>query len=213
MTETAEDFIARRSRVDLYSDAEHAIREAVQAVERLPADIRLTDAVVLLDGARNKVADYVDEHHEFVLATPDDGGTYTLTKEQAGFVRMFRIAVGQLSMSLSSELFLLGLEEPRAMNVPVGEMLRAASVIACAVAKNHLHREPSPALWRKTTAVIFERAITDVGATMADDRDVTALLREARQYVSDAGGDEDGEVKTHSAALLAEIDAALGEAA
>jgi hypothetical protein len=35
------------------------------------------------------------------------------------------------------------------------------------------------------------------------------LLREARQYVADAGSDEDPETQTHSAALLKEIDAAL----
>ena len=35
------------------------------------------------------------------------------------------------------------------------------------------------------------------------------LLREARQYVADAGSDEDPETQKHSAALLAEIDHAL----
>ena len=35
------------------------------------------------------------------------------------------------------------------------------------------------------------------------------LLREARQYIADAGSDEDSETQTNSAALLAEIDAAL----
>jgi len=36
-----------------------------------------------------------------------------------------------------------------------------------------------------------------------------ALLREARQYVADAGGDEDAETLRLSEALLAEIDAHL----
>jgi len=35
------------------------------------------------------------------------------------------------------------------------------------------------------------------------------LLREARQYIADAGSDEDSETQTNSAALLAKIDAAL----
>lgn len=44
------------------------------------------------------------------------------------------------------------------------------------------------------------------------DRDnLLRLLREARQYVSDAGSDEDAETQIHSAALLKEIDAALKE--
>jgi hypothetical protein len=38
---------------------------------------------------------------------------------------------------------------------------------------------------------------------------LSALLREARQYVSDAGSDEDGETQSHSTALLSAIDTAL----
>lgn len=40
--------------------AEKAIRDALSAVEGVGAHPLLTDAVVLLDQARNKVADYVD---------------------------------------------------------------------------------------------------------------------------------------------------------
>lgn len=50
----------RRSRLDLMSEAERAIYDATQAVERAGADTRLTDAVVLLQAAREKVADFVD---------------------------------------------------------------------------------------------------------------------------------------------------------
>ena len=52
--------IPRRSRLDHNTDAELAIRAAVDAVERIGADVRLTDAVVLLQEAREAVADYVD---------------------------------------------------------------------------------------------------------------------------------------------------------
>jgi len=38
-----------------------------------------------------------------------------------------------------------------------------------------------------------------------------ALLREARQYVADAGSDEDSETQSNSAALLSAIDAALAQ--
>jgi hypothetical protein len=41
--------------------AELRIMDAIGAVERMAADVRLTEAVVLLDQARNKVADYVDD--------------------------------------------------------------------------------------------------------------------------------------------------------
>lgn len=54
------DDIPRRARLDLNTPAELAIRSAMAAVEEAGADPRLTDAVVLLDRARNIVADYVD---------------------------------------------------------------------------------------------------------------------------------------------------------
>lgn len=52
--------IPRRIRIDRMTEAERAIFEAAQFVEGLPADPRLTDAVVLLGAARDAVADYVD---------------------------------------------------------------------------------------------------------------------------------------------------------
>lgn len=41
--------------------AELAIRDAIDAVESLPADIRLTQAVTLLSAAQTRLADYVDK--------------------------------------------------------------------------------------------------------------------------------------------------------
>jgi len=54
------DEIPRRNRIDKLIPAEKAIYDAVQAVEELPAHPKLTDAVVLLQAARESVADYVD---------------------------------------------------------------------------------------------------------------------------------------------------------
>ncbi len=54
------DGIPRRNRIDLLTPAELAIRQAVAAVENLPAHPLLTDAVVLLGQARDKVADFVE---------------------------------------------------------------------------------------------------------------------------------------------------------
>lgn len=54
------DSIPRRARLDLNTPAELAIRRAMDAVEAVGADPLLTDAVILLDQARQKVADYVD---------------------------------------------------------------------------------------------------------------------------------------------------------
>lgn len=50
----------RRNRIDRMTEAELAIRNAVDAVERAGADPRLTKAVTLLYEAREMVADFVD---------------------------------------------------------------------------------------------------------------------------------------------------------
>lgn len=51
----------RRSCVYLLSPAEKAVYDAVQAVENVGADVRLTEAIVLLSQARENLADYFDE--------------------------------------------------------------------------------------------------------------------------------------------------------
>lgn len=56
--------VPRRSFIDRLSPPEGKIREAMLAVEGLPADPRLTEALNLLDAAWQKVADYVDEQIE-----------------------------------------------------------------------------------------------------------------------------------------------------
>lgn len=52
--------IPRRIRMDNWTPAETAIYQAMQKVEEAGADVRLTDAVILLQQAREMVADYVD---------------------------------------------------------------------------------------------------------------------------------------------------------
>jgi hypothetical protein len=53
--------IARRNRIDLNTPAELAIRTAIKVVEEAGCDILLTDAVMLLVSAREKVADFVEK--------------------------------------------------------------------------------------------------------------------------------------------------------
>jgi hypothetical protein len=60
MPNMSDTTIPRRCRIDLMTSAELAIVEAVHAVEEAGADIRLTEAVNLLQAAREKVADFVD---------------------------------------------------------------------------------------------------------------------------------------------------------
>lgn len=52
--------IPRRNRIDLYCPAEIAIRQAMQAVENMPAHVLLTDAINLLAQAKDKVADFIE---------------------------------------------------------------------------------------------------------------------------------------------------------
>lgn len=62
--------IPRRNRTDLYTPAETAIFDAIDAVEALGADTRLTDAVNLLGDAKSKVADYIEEQLEKCKPNP-----------------------------------------------------------------------------------------------------------------------------------------------
>ena len=52
--------IRRRDRIDLYTPAETAIRQAMLAVEEAGCHVLLTDAVILLGQAKDKVADFID---------------------------------------------------------------------------------------------------------------------------------------------------------
>jgi hypothetical protein len=53
----------RRNRLDLNTPAELAIHEAIQKTEEVGADKKLTEAIILLDKAKNLVSDYVDEQN------------------------------------------------------------------------------------------------------------------------------------------------------
>lgn len=54
----------RRNRIDLNTPAELAIRNAIRAVEETGCDPLLTDAVMLLVDAMEKVADFIDRGKE-----------------------------------------------------------------------------------------------------------------------------------------------------
>lgn len=56
----SENGFPRRNRIDLHTPAETAIREAIIAVEEAGCHPLLTDAVVLLGQAKDKVADFVE---------------------------------------------------------------------------------------------------------------------------------------------------------
>lgn len=58
---TVANGVPRRSRIDLNTPVEAAIRTAMVKVEETGADVRLTEAIVLLQQAFNKVADYIDD--------------------------------------------------------------------------------------------------------------------------------------------------------
>lgn len=53
--------IPRRIRLDLNEPAELAIHNAMQEVEKIGADVRLTNAIIKLQEAKNLVADFIDQ--------------------------------------------------------------------------------------------------------------------------------------------------------
>lgn len=53
--------IPRRAIIDQNTPAELAIHNAIQEVEKMGCDVRLTKAVILLSEAKDLIADVVDE--------------------------------------------------------------------------------------------------------------------------------------------------------
>lgn len=56
-----ENGFPRRSRLDLCEPSEKAIYDAMQEVEKIGADERLTNAIIKLQEAKELVSDYIDE--------------------------------------------------------------------------------------------------------------------------------------------------------
>lgn len=69
----------RRNRLDLNTPAELAIYNAMQEVEKMPADVKLTEVVILLAKAKNLVSDYVDGNmtllEHFLVNAKNNGHT------------------------------------------------------------------------------------------------------------------------------------------
>jgi hypothetical protein len=80
----------RRQRINLYTPAEKAIAEAVDVVERAGCHPLLTDAVVLLQQAKDKVADFV-ELPNTTSALPQSPKQETRSKLSGTFVRGYTL--------------------------------------------------------------------------------------------------------------------------
>lgn len=52
----------RRNRLDLMTEAERSIHNAVMEVEKIGADIKLTEAIIHLQDAKKLVSDYLDKN-------------------------------------------------------------------------------------------------------------------------------------------------------
>lgn len=69
----------RRNRLDLNTPAELAIYNAMQEIEKMPADVKLTEAVILLSKAKILVSDFIDgnpnELEKFLLNAKNNGHT------------------------------------------------------------------------------------------------------------------------------------------
>ena len=55
------DYFPRRNNMSRWISQEFTIYNAIQEVEKLGADVLLTDAVILLSQAQDKIADYVEK--------------------------------------------------------------------------------------------------------------------------------------------------------
>lgn len=51
----------RRNRIDLNKPSEIAIRNAMSEVEKIGASVKLTEAIELLNKAKDLVSDFIDE--------------------------------------------------------------------------------------------------------------------------------------------------------
>jgi hypothetical protein len=56
----------RRNQLDKMHVAEMIIHDAMKEIEALGADVKLTDAQLLLTSAKNLVSDYLDAHPELL---------------------------------------------------------------------------------------------------------------------------------------------------
>lgn len=62
--------LKRGHRLDLNTCAEMAVRNAITEVEKLGADERLTDIIIMLSDALRMLGDYIDDS---IVSTMDDG--------------------------------------------------------------------------------------------------------------------------------------------
>jgi len=116
--------IPRRAKMLEWSKAERAIFEATQVVEAMPPDVALTDAVVFLGKAREKVADYVDYYLESSENPVVPDWLYPLSKET--FVE---ILCKKLSNSLEHDTKTIVYVEQLSSGITVRRMLREGELI------------------------------------------------------------------------------------
>lgn len=60
----------RRHRADLWTPSEKAIQDAIWEIEKIGADVKLTEAVILLQKAKELVSDFVDAKNDTVNPDP-----------------------------------------------------------------------------------------------------------------------------------------------
>jgi len=72
--------MSRRHRVDLFTPIEKSIYDLQGEVEKMGADVRLTDALNLLIQARWKIADFVEEYPQQSQPKPDTSQVDDITK-------------------------------------------------------------------------------------------------------------------------------------
>lgn len=75
------DDVPRRHKIDCWTPAELAIGLAMETVEKMAADVRLTDAILLLAAAKHSVADYLEGVNTRRHVASDLDGAFQLGRQ------------------------------------------------------------------------------------------------------------------------------------
>jgi ABC-type taurine transport system ATPase subunit len=83
----------QRNNMQVWTPAELAIHNAMQQVEKMDAHVLLTDAVVLLNQAKEKVADFIDATPE---QNPTASNSVSAVDWEADFLKMWHESYNEI---------------------------------------------------------------------------------------------------------------------
>jgi hypothetical protein len=83
----------RRQRLELNTPAEKSIYDAIQEVEKVGADVKLTEAITLLTKAKDLVSDFVDNHITFEKEDYDKFTAKELSQRQLDIIAKLDVEI------------------------------------------------------------------------------------------------------------------------